>query len=279
MKRKLEKNIENELVKSDLWNNQIKQDCINQEILCAIRNNQVDFYHKGGRLFNYDSRGFKTHIKYASVIESNGKDYFTQGELKQFKLASDFEANYKRIKENCSNYMGVEALGVSEIYHRNSYLSSNNVVVLDIEVSFESLTEGNKQDRIDILFYNTETATLQFVEAKHFSNSEIWSTKTPKVIGQIKRYEGQIKSRKNEILSEFTSHIQSLNSVFKTNLLEPKEIDPEVTLLIFGFDNDQKQGRLKKLIVENPVFKGIKSYQIGNIKQVVTQNFWNAKEL
>jgi hypothetical protein len=278
MKRNLEETLVIKLQNSDLWNNQIKQDCLKQEVFCAIRNNEIDFYYKGGRLFNFDINGFKTHIKYAAVIEPNGKDYLTQDELKQLKLATDFESNYKRIKENCSKYSGAEALGVSEIYHRNSYLSNNNVVVLDIEVSFESFTEGT-QDRIDILFYNTETATLQFVEAKRYSNTEIRSETEPKVISQIKKYENQIKARKNEILIEITNYIKILNSIFKINLPEPKEIDPKVTLLIFGFDNDQKQGRLKKLIVENPFFKGIKSYRKGKISDVVTQNLWNAKEL
>lgn len=277
MKRNLEETLVIKLENSDLWNNQIKQDCLNQEIFCAIRKNQIDFYYKGGRLFNFDINGFKTHVKYAAVIEPNGKDYITQDDMKKFKLATDFESNYKRIKENCSKYSHVEALGVSEIYHKNSYLSSNNVVVLDIEVSFKSLTEGTKQDRIDILFYNKETATLQFVEAKHYSNTEIRSKTEPKVISQIKKYENQIMTRKNEILIEITNYIKILNSIFKINLPEPKGIDPKVTLLIFGFDEDQEKGNLKKLIVQNPVFKGIKIYTKGEIKGVVTQNLWNAK--
>jgi hypothetical protein len=49
--------------------------------------------------------------------------------------------------------------------------------------------------------------------------------------------------------------------------------------LIFGFDQDQKTGRLKKLITENSEYSGIKNYSIGNIKGIVMENFWNAKEL
>lgn len=280
MKRNLNNNLMIKLVNSDLWNNQIKQDCMNQKVFCAIRDNQIDFYHKGGRLFNFGRNGFTTHIKYAAVFEAKGKNYITQDDLKQCKLATDFEYNYARIKENCSKYSGLEALGVSKIYHKYSYLSNREVVVVDIEVSFKSQTERNKQDRIDILFYNKNTATLQFVEAKHFSNSDIWSTEKPKVIGQINKYEEQIIVCRNEILNEFSSYIQLLNSVFKTNLPEPKDIDPKVILLIFGFDNDQKQGALKNLIVESPVFKGIKSYQIGGIENFKPENLWSeAKEL
>lgn len=264
MKRRLEKIIEDKLISSRLWSNEIKQDCKKQNVFLAIRDNRIDLYHKGGKLFTYDRNGFKTHLKYASVISSNGKDYLTEAELLDYKLASDFESNYQRIKENCSNYTGIEALGVSEIYHKHSYLSDSNVVVLDVEISFESLNEENTQDRIDILLFNKESKTLQFVEAKHFSNSEIWSRKTPKVISQIKRYESQLLKRKKEILAEYIDYIKIINKIFGIALPDPVEVDDNVTLLIFGFDNDQKNGRLKKLITQNKEYTGTKIYAIGN---------------
>ncbi len=271
--------IEKKLRESNLWTHEIKKDCEDQNVFLAIRNNQVDLYHKGGRLFCFDSNGFKTHLKYASVISAKGKDYLTESELAGYKLASDFKTNYSRIKENCSNYSGIEASGVSDLYHRHSYLSDSNVVVLDIEVSFESFSESNKQDRIDILLYKKDIQTLQFVEAKHYSNSEIWSKTTPEVISQIKRYESQIAKRKTDILSEYSEYVRTLNRIFNITLSEPTDIEDKVTLLIFGFDNDQKNGRLKKLITENPEYSGIKNYSIGNIEQVVTENLWKAKVL
>ena len=52
-----------------------------------------------------------------------------------------------------------------------------------------------------------------------------------------------------------------------------------VTLLVFGFDRDQEQGRLKNLIVRKKEYKGIKIYGIGNIKAINTNSLWNAKVL
>lgn len=280
MKRGLEDTIEKSLRTSNFWTKNIENDCKDQIVFLAIRNNQIDLYHKGGRLFCFDRNGFKTHLKYASVITTNGKDYLTESELLGYRLASDFESNYQRIKENCSNYSGVEALGVSDLYHKHSYLSDSNVVVLDIEVSFESLHKQKKQERIDILLYNKETQTLQFVEAKHYSNNEIWSKTAPEVISQIERYQLQIRERKSEILAEYSESIRALNRIFNLSLLEPKDIEDKVTLLIFGFDNDQKNGRLKNLITENKkYYSGIKNYSIGNIKQIVTENLWTARVL
>lgn len=279
MKRRLKKIIEYNLIKSSLWSNKIEQDCKNQNVFLAIRDNRLDLYHNGGKLFCYDSFGFKTHLKYASVITASGKDYLTESELSSYKLASNFEKNYQRIKENCSNYSGIEAVGVSDLYHKHSYLSNSNVIVLDIEISFESQNEEKHQDRIDILLFNKESKTLQFVEAKHFSNNEIWSRTTPKVISQIKRYESQLAKRKNGILSEYIEYIKIINGIFNIALPEPAEIDDNVTLLIFGFDNDQKNGRLKRLIFQNKEYAGIKNYSIGNIKKVVPDNLWKAKTL
>ena len=278
-KRKLDKAIIDILKKDILWSEKIKKDCGRQKVFLTIRDNLIDFYHKGGRLFSFGRQGFKTHLKYASVISTNGKDYLTESELSDYKLAADFKSNYHRIKENCSNYSGIEAGGVSALYHKHSYLSDNNIIVLDIEVSFESFNEENTQDRIDILLYKKDTQTLQFVEAKHYSNKEIWSRTTPKVINQINRYESQILERKSEILSSYKEYVKIINNIFHISLPEPTNIDDKAILLIFGFDRDQKTGRLKKLITENSEYSGMKNYSIGNIKQVVMENFWNAKEL
>lgn len=280
MKRRLEKRIKNDLRKSNLWKHKLCNDCKAQEVFLAIRDNQIGFYHKGGRLFCFGSNGFKTHLKYAAVITAKGKEYLTENELLNYKLAIDFKTNYKRIKENCSKYSGIEDSGVSDLYHKHSYLSDSNVVVvLDIQISFGSLNEENNQDIIDILLYNKDSKTLQFVEAKHFSNKEIWSTTTPEVISQMERYESQIAKRKSEILSAYAEYINIINEIFGISLSEPTDIDDKVTLLIFGFDNDQKNGRLKELITKNSAYSGIQNYSIGNIDEIKTENLWKAKVL
>lgn len=284
MKRELNKKIETNLINSSLWKNKLLDDCKAQKVFLAIRNDKIGFYHKGGLLFSFDNSGYKTHIKYAAVIESNGNSYLTEAELANHKLSSDFESNYSRIQENCSKYSGIEALGVSEIYHKHSYLSNDDIVVLDIEVSFKSneILENDeltrKQDRIDILLYQKSTKTLQFVEAKHFSNKEIWSNTTPKVIGQIEKYEYQIKNKEKEILKQYGNYVQIINGLFQLDLPLPEKIDPKVTLLIFGFDRDQLKGRLKELIFEKDEYKEIKLYPIGSTKTINTTTLWKRKK-
>ena len=276
MKRTLTNSNRDNLIASSLWTNKIKKDCISRSVFFTIRENRVDLYHKGGLLFHFDKNDYKTHIKYASVITSDNddeKNYLTEKELSKFKLADSFVATYERIKENCSKYSGVEAQGVSQIYHKHSFLSDSNVVVLDIEVSFKSTQKDKKQDRIDIVLFNKQTKTLQFVEAKHYSNKEIWAEGKPKVLGQLSRYENQIKQNKVEILSEYCNLVNTINEIFNTSLPEPVDFDEKVTLLIFGFDADQRDGRLKRLIKKNPIYKGIKIYANGNSKKLTLLQF------
>jgi hypothetical protein len=256
----------------------LKPEIYDQIIFPGIRNNLIDFYYKGGRLFKFDDRGFQTHIKYAAVIEKDTKDYLTEKELVNYKLATDFIKNYQRIKENCSKYAGIEANGVSEIYHRHSYVGrEKGIVVLDIEVSLKSIDPDSNQDRIDILLYNVDERKLKFVEAKHYSNTEIWSTSQAKVIKQIKRYEAQIHSKKKDIIDEYNKYIDIANTMFSGSLPYVDDIEDKVTLMIFGFDNDQKGKRLKNLIIKNPVFEDLIVYPIGNVNKIKLDNLWKAK--
>jgi hypothetical protein len=153
------------------------------------------------------------------------------------------------------------------------------VVVLDIEVAFRSDDENKKQDRIDIVLFNKNTRTIQFVEAKHYSNKEIWSTARPRVLFQVKRYETQIANQKADIISEYGNLVSTINTVFGVDLPMPIEIEDKVSLLIFGFDENQKKGRLQTGILKNPVYKGTKIYPKGDIPKVNPETLYNAKIL
>lgn len=275
MKRVLNKSVESNFVKSNLWFNKLKKDCIDQNVFLAIRNDEIDFYHKGGKLFGYGGKDFKTHIKYASVILKTGKDYLTQEELKQpkYQIATNFSKAYSRIKENCANYSGKEASGVSRLYHKYSYLSDSEIIVLDIEVSFQSKDNDKKQDRIDVLLFNKKTRTLQFVEAKHYSNKEIRSTTTPDVIKQVNRYKAQIIANENNIIAEYGKYIEILNNIFDIELPKPDKVRKDVSLLIFGFDNDQKNVGLKNIEKHLKTAK-IKNYAKGDVKSIEIEPLW-----
>ena len=280
-RRHVEEELIKKLIKEPLWKEKLKGDCEKGEVFLTIRNDYISFYHGGGCLFTFDiMEGFKTHIKYASVIDATDENtkinYIRQDQLKNLPLISDFSAGYDGIKKNCELYSGEEAKGVSNLYRKSSYLHDKSIVVLDIEIAFKK-NDGKKQDRIDILLYDKKSQTLRFVEAKHFSNSDLWAESTPRVISQIEKYEKQIKQYEENLIREYGLYIDGLNRIFGKQFKKPRDIEPKVSLLIFGFDNAQKHDdRFKKLILNNPEYKKIPYYCKGNPKKDFNaENIWN----
>jgi len=197
--------------------------------------------------------------------------------LKNLKPIQDFTDGYKRIKENCSLYSGVESQGVSRIYEKYSYAlaksRSSSIVVLDIEVSLKALDEDRVQDRIDLLLFEKEKKRLIFCEAKHFSNSEIWagSGKKIKVVEQIGRYVAQIKEKEGPIIEAYKKYVDIVNALFHVALPAPEKICPVVPLIIFGFDRDQLEGRFKVLFKEE-IESTVSYYPIGNVSGLKPEN-------
>lgn len=287
-RRQLDPTIIGNIKKASLFSHHLFPDIEKGKVFPAIRNNRIDFYHGGGKLFSYSKEGFVTHIKYASVL-SGGKSYVAESEIANLPHITSFSKEYERIKENCRRYSGVEAQGVSEICRTFGQLLNGKlplVVPLDIEICFDASDSiaseedlDRKTDRIDILFYHTEgeDRVLRFCEAKHYSNSEIWAERgdPPRVAKQLSRYRSQISQRKNEIISAYCDHVDSLNKLLGTSLPRPTDIDEEpLFLLVFGFDRNQKDGRLKELLIDDGSLQGHYCYSIGNIEAIKLENMW-----
>lgn len=222
---------------------------------------RIDFYYGGGKLFGFKDELFATHIKYVPAVGLK-KDYVVEGDLKPENMVTSFVAGYDRIKENCWMFSKIEADFISYLFRNSSYVfSEDRFVLLDIELSLRaigsSVDEMGKQetadgdddsdrlmDRIDIVVYDRIKRVLHFVEAKHFSNSELWGMDSgkAKVVGQIRRYERQAVEKKTEILAWYSKYIDYANNLFHLSppLEAPKEIDNKVTLFVFGFDGSQK---------------------------------------
>jgi len=270
------RNFNDELIKSlensDLYKKMLG-DIKSGIVFPGIRSERIDFYHKGGKLFTFDKDGFKTHIKYASVYKSN-EDYVSESKILRLERINSFVDGYGRIKENCSLYAGIESSGVASIYSGYSYTASmSEVVVLDIEVSLESLDSDRNQDRIDILLFDRRRKQLVFCEAKHYSNKEIWSQKgsVPDVVGQVQRYVKQLGAKCDVILKEYGNYVNAVNKLFSLNLPRPESIEQDVVLMVFGFDKDQLSGRFTELFKTN-MPKDIRYYAIGNVASLKIEN-------
>jgi predicted DNA-binding protein YlxM (UPF0122 family) len=214
--RILSEDIIDKLRNEKLYSECLLPDIKKGNVFSAIRKNIITFYHNGGKLFSFDKNGFETNIKYASVsrLIKKGEEetYIKEKDLERLKTIENFTDEYKEIKKNCTRYSGVEAVGVSEAYKKSSYVKEdNNIVVLDVETSLESLDKDRSQDRIDLLLLDKRKKVLRFYEAKDFSNSEIWSRigEKPKVVDQIIRYKKQVKEKETKIIEAYNNYLFS----------------------------------------------------------------------
>ncbi len=278
-KRMLDSDKMSTLQESGLYLDHLLPDSRKGEVFPAIRNNRLDFYHGGGKLFKYTG-SFSTHIKYASVL-FHDDDYITEEGLGEAEVIPDFISGYQRIKENCSQYAGIEADYIARLLKRFSYLKPDDIIILDIEASFLSLDSDSKksktQDRIDLLLYHTGERRLRYYEAKHYSNKELWRAEgsLPPVVKQIERYNQQIQKSKEQIIKAYGDYIDIINTLFDLEYEKPIDVEPCASLIVFGFDKDQRDGRLNKLLIEDGSLKGVRHKMFGDPKDVKISSIWN----
>ncbi|MHC4216229.1 MAG: hypothetical protein ACYSWP_22990 [Planctomycetota bacterium] len=94
-----------------LFTEHLLPDITDGKVFPAIRNNTIDFYHKGGRLFSFDGN-FKTHHKFASIFK--WKDDIYENDLSNVEVIRNFCDGYKQIKERCALFSKTESKGVSK---------------------------------------------------------------------------------------------------------------------------------------------------------------------
>lgn len=257
------------LKEEELYKNYLSKD---SDVFMALRSNEIHFYYKGSKLFGYKSQGFESHKKYCFNAAFSG-DYIKIDALGSIKPIVDMDANYKLIKENAKNYAGVEAEGISNLYKYN-FLTQGDYILLDTEIAFY---DDESKDRIDLLVFDTLHKELKFIEAKDFTNGELWAKEnaSPKVVEQIQRYNTRVANNKEEILAEYQSYVDLINRHFETSLPKPESICEDVSLFMFGFDNNQKE-KIERLLKEDGSLDGIHYYFKGSTKNLDLKTLYNS---
>lgn len=271
--RKLSFELIENLKKESLFNDHLLPDLKAGKIFCALRNGTIDFYHKGSKLFGYGNNGFSSHYKFCLISENQDKEYITENKLQDFEIIKNFSEGYERIKGNASKYSSVEPAGVSHL-HKFSHLQSDGIMLLDIEAA---MYDTDTKDRIDIVLYDNQSGELKFVEAKHYSNKELWAQEGNKpevVTKQIPAYEKKIAESNADIVEAYSNYIDHLNALFGLNLNKPQTISSTVGLYMFGFDASQKE-RTERLLKQDGSLENIKHYFLGDPKQINIKTLWN----
>lgn len=192
-------------------------------------------------------------------------------------------ATLRDMIRSASDLAGVEKAGLHPLIIGNSHVIDVEVSLeragetesVEPEVTVDNPNADQKkrlQDRIDVttLERRENAIAVVFHEAKHFTNPALRAkTGEPDVIGQVRRYQEAIARHEALLIGRYsaTCRVHQRLSVMRrrvlaehgksTNELNPliQEvaegtakliIDPNPRLVIFGFDADQKDGRLDK---------------------------------
>ena len=126
----------------------------------------------------------------------------------------------------------------------------------EIETDYEDESTNGRPiaDRIDFaaLQRKGDEARIVFFEAKRFENRELRSRTEPRVIEQIGKYETFITKYKEEIKLSYRRICDNLTKLVPDRC-DPLvfqgadgslklAVDPDVRLVVFGYDADQKVG-------------------------------------
>jgi len=173
------------------------------------------------------------------------------------------------IKKASTVYGGAEKEGIQKILNCNG-----NIVDLEIALTKEAeddegkIEEGTRQKsksdrpqakRIDFAAFqkNNRSYNLLFFEVKHFSNKELRAKgdTPPSVLEQIDRYRKLLRIYEKDITESYKLVCSNLRELLPSNQLDQSviniaagshliKVDVEPYLVLFGFDKDQRVGKV-----------------------------------
>ena len=199
----------------------LKADVAAGEVFPAVRKDELHFYYKGGCLYAFRGGAFVRDGAYAKyAVGAGGEEY----ELAKAQNAAKF-----------SNVAGgaKERRLLDGLYSSTSGAERERVVVLDIEVNLNGSVGGGR--KCDLVFLDTQTDTLVFVEGKVFSDRRMRAAEgyVPPVAQQVKLYSAALAEQHDIILQQYGEHVAIINKLFGTEYCKPKRLCKMVKLLVY----------------------------------------------
>jgi hypothetical protein len=243
-----------------------------RDLFVAIRDESINVYFQGCSLFKISCDGelsLETHYKY--LVRPNLENPYLSwvgdtppvDDLGQTILTKTFDI--ASLKKSSRWYAEPEKAGLHQILKYN-----DNIVDLEVVLSHKSDDEATGKDwegksrrvadRIDFAAVQKKDGLpfIVFFEAKRFANPELRSRKPePPVVGQIRKYESFMQKHRSEMETSYRRVCQNLVDLGLPNRYDSRvkevaesperlAIDPEVRLVVFDFDEDQRVGKIWK---------------------------------
>jgi hypothetical protein len=240
-----------------------------RELIVAIRSEYINVYWKGNSLLKLRLNGGDLigEIHYKYLLRPDFEQPYvkvTGGQAKIDSAANQFIddiSDLDRLKRAANPYAGDEKKGVHQIV-----MSNPNIVDVEIAFSAENKKSGAvTADRIDFSALKLEPSgpEIVFYEAKIFGNKELRANgANVPVLRQLGRYQDFLGSGQAGLIDSYRQvcgNLAALSGVsnryapmlgMMKDIAESKcslSICPDVRLVIFGFDNDQRIGATWKV--------------------------------
>lgn len=229
-----------------------------KETLIAIRDQYLNVYRNGCSIavvsFVKGKLVASIHYKFLLKKKASPRPYVPciDGVPQIEAHANYFISSLGQIEDirySTNLYGGEEKVGVHKII-----LANPNIVDTEIALSGEESDDENS--RIDFCAIQSvdKKLTLRFFEAKHYTYTVALRATDgdAKVIRQLEKYANILNQKRAEILSAYKESIRLagqikgcniLGSQFSDSDLDNLELDVDPRLVIFGFDDDQKNGK------------------------------------
>jgi hypothetical protein len=268
-----------ELSKQPGWWQDVLHD---PSLLVGIRNEYLNIYWQGQSIFKVTFKDGQvlasTHPKYLLNPDLSGQiplrlDQFEVGSAEGF-ITRTYKGSETlgKLKRAAGLFSGEEKQGV----HR---IATSNLNVVDVEIALPAngVADVGSLPRVDLAtFENSDRVELIFWEAKTFANPEIRraerdasddvgasQSKKKYVADQIAKYQKVIRLHQPQIAESYAFVADNLVDIAEMSggqrkvsdgivrvANEPKLLavsESNVGLIVYGYDKDQSDGRLKRL--------------------------------
>jgi hypothetical protein len=243
------------------------------DLFVAIRDKYINIYSQGCSIFKISHKNGQlvpeTHYKYLVSPSAKNPYVLWKGDHPALEdrvneiLIQTLDLDL--LKRSSRRYAEAEKVGLQQILKSNK-----NVVDVEIALSPESEVEADSEDRaiegkqaadrIDFAAIQEKDGKprIVFFEAKRFANRELRSRKPePPVVGQIRKYESFIQKHRSKMEASYRRVCENLIELglpgrYDTRVEEvaasPERltVDPQVRLVVFDFDKDQRTGNVWK---------------------------------
>lgn len=230
----------------------------NKESVIAIRKNYLNVYYRGASLLELRQSSDKTIVgsidykyllrpklerrrEYVAIVD--GKPCIPEDAF--MKDLNGSEGHITDLQKAAKPYTDAEKTGVHHILQGNPN-------ILDVEIKLSS-------GRLDFAAVQEADLAILFYEAKTFANLIKNETK---VVEQMERYTHLLEECRSDIVRSYGRVCKNLYELYGLTQRHPKHhkflgrilnrttdlhVDVQPILVVFGFDNDQKKGRLTQL--------------------------------